>query len=189
MGQIGARPASPLTLLREYSQALRALLAGESVTTDGDYVHLDRVRLRWPAADPAPLVIGGVGPKTLRLAAELGDGTMFTSALSEQQMRESAELVRGATDDPDHRIVAHLMVARGADADARLAADLAASWPGASPEGGVAGDAGDVAAAIDRLAAIGITTVLVHPIADETDPVDFVRWLGSEVGPQVSSRG
>ena len=35
MGQVGARVASPLTLMREYVTALRALLAGESVTTTG----------------------------------------------------------------------------------------------------------------------------------------------------------
>ena len=34
MGQVGARVASPLTLMREYVPALRALLAGESVTTE-----------------------------------------------------------------------------------------------------------------------------------------------------------
>ena len=32
MGQVGARAASPLTLLREYTDALKALLAGERVT-------------------------------------------------------------------------------------------------------------------------------------------------------------
>src|SRR5687768_17014280 len=31
MGQVGARPASPLTLLREYATTLRSLLAGETV--------------------------------------------------------------------------------------------------------------------------------------------------------------
>ena len=42
MAQVGARPASPLTLEREYVTALRALLAGERVTVQGDYVRLDR---------------------------------------------------------------------------------------------------------------------------------------------------
>ncbi|NLA09922.1 MAG: LLM class flavin-dependent oxidoreductase, partial [Microbacteriaceae bacterium] len=48
MAQIGARPASPLTLMREYVPALRALLAGHELTTAGRYVTLDRVRLDWP---------------------------------------------------------------------------------------------------------------------------------------------
>ena len=35
MGQVGARAASPVTLLSEYLAALRALLRGEPVTTAG----------------------------------------------------------------------------------------------------------------------------------------------------------
>lgn len=48
MGQVGARPDSPITLLREYTTALRALLRGESLTTAGRYVTLDKVALDWP---------------------------------------------------------------------------------------------------------------------------------------------
>src|SRR5262249_49035210 len=38
MGQAGARVESPMTLLREYTAALHALLHGETVTTRGRYV-------------------------------------------------------------------------------------------------------------------------------------------------------
>ena len=41
MGQVGARAASPLTLLGEYLQALRGLLDGQRLTTDGRYVKLN----------------------------------------------------------------------------------------------------------------------------------------------------
>lgn len=40
MEQVGARPASPLTLLREYAVAMRRLLEGETVTCTGQYVRL-----------------------------------------------------------------------------------------------------------------------------------------------------
>ena len=43
MGQAGARVESPMTLLREYTAALYALLHGETVTTRGRYVNLDAV--------------------------------------------------------------------------------------------------------------------------------------------------
>src|SRR3954451_8190514 len=52
MGQAGVRVESPLTLLDEYATALRALLAGEQVTTAGRYVTLDGVRLHWPPQRP-----------------------------------------------------------------------------------------------------------------------------------------
>lgn len=42
MRQVGAHPGSPLTLLQEYLQALRALLAGETVSFSGQYVQLVR---------------------------------------------------------------------------------------------------------------------------------------------------
>ncbi|HLL35757.1 MAG TPA: LLM class flavin-dependent oxidoreductase, partial [Streptomyces sp.] len=48
MGQVGARAESPVTLLREYVVALRALLRGERVTTGGRYVRLADVALGWP---------------------------------------------------------------------------------------------------------------------------------------------
>ena len=53
MGQVGARAGSPLTLLAEYLQALRGLLGGERVTTDGRYVKLDDVALGLPPRQPA----------------------------------------------------------------------------------------------------------------------------------------
>ena len=70
MRQAGAAVDSPLTLLREYVTALRALLRGEEVTADGRYVRLSKVRLDFPSASPYPILIGGTGPKTLRLADE-----------------------------------------------------------------------------------------------------------------------
>src|SRR3954453_16145657 len=47
MGQVGARVASPLTLLREYVDALHGLLGGDRLTVSGRYVRLDGVALDW----------------------------------------------------------------------------------------------------------------------------------------------
>jgi alkanesulfonate monooxygenase SsuD/methylene tetrahydromethanopterin reductase-like flavin-dependent oxidoreductase (luciferase family) len=48
MGQVGARAGSPVSLLREHLGALRALLDGQELTTNGRYVKLERVKLDWP---------------------------------------------------------------------------------------------------------------------------------------------
>jgi 5,10-methylenetetrahydromethanopterin reductase len=82
MAQVGARVASPVTLLREYAQALRGLLDGETVTVDGRYVHLEGAALGWPPLRRLPLMIGGGGPVTQRLAVELGDGLLLANALT-----------------------------------------------------------------------------------------------------------
>ena len=50
MGQVGARAESPVTLLREHLNAMRALLRGERVSVAGRYVNLDAVALDWPPA-------------------------------------------------------------------------------------------------------------------------------------------
>ncbi len=66
MEQVGARTASPLTLLREHLDALRALLHGDRVSTDGRYVKLDGSPStgrpsRRPRSSPAPPAPGRSG--------------------------------------------------------------------------------------------------------------------------------
>lgn len=119
MGQVGVRAASPMTLLREYTTALRRLLDGEEVTVDGRYVRLTRVQLAWPPSD-LPLLVGGVGPKTLALAGELGDGLLI-DAPDAPTAGEHLATARGARaaagiDQPYH-VVATVKVPMTADVD------------------------------------------------------------------------
>ena len=53
MRQIGARPKDRVAALEETVAAVRALLAGETVTVHGRHVHLDDVRLAHAPADAA----------------------------------------------------------------------------------------------------------------------------------------
>ena len=87
MGQVGARAESPLTLLREYTAALTALLRGETVTVHGRYVQLTDVALDWPPAVVPPLLVGGVRPRTVALAGELADGVIISSGPSPEEIR------------------------------------------------------------------------------------------------------
>src|SRR5690606_35771330 len=96
MGQIGARPASPITLMREYVPALRALLAGERVTAAGRYVTLEGVALDWPPAVPSPVWAAGEGPRTLGLAGELAEGVVLTGGTSAEVARDALARVREA---------------------------------------------------------------------------------------------
>ncbi len=90
MGQVGARVESPLTLLREHLLALRALLAGETVTTKGRYVSLDDVTLDWPPPGRIDVLAGGMGPRTVRLSGEAADGTILTADTSADGVRRPA---------------------------------------------------------------------------------------------------
>ena len=64
MGQAGVKAESPMTLLREYLPALRALLRGEKVSASGRYVHLDEVALVWPAVPGPPALASAPGQWT-----------------------------------------------------------------------------------------------------------------------------
>src|SRR6185437_9751404 len=74
MDQVGARADSPVTLLTEYLQALRGLLAGERLTVDGRYVHLEDVALGWPPHTAPAILTAARGPRTLRVSGQFADG-------------------------------------------------------------------------------------------------------------------
>jgi alkanesulfonate monooxygenase SsuD/methylene tetrahydromethanopterin reductase-like flavin-dependent oxidoreductase (luciferase family) len=75
--QMGLQPASPLGLLRETTESVRGLLAGDELNRDGEYFQFDRIRLTHPPGGPVPLYLGVHGPASLRLSGELADGTLL----------------------------------------------------------------------------------------------------------------
>ncbi|MER6288055.1 LLM class flavin-dependent oxidoreductase [Streptomyces sviceus] len=189
MGQVGARAESPLTLLREHLLALRALLAGERVTTRGRYVSLDDVALDWPPDGPVEVLTGATGPRTLRLTGEAADGTVLTAGTPPEGVRRARGLIdegrrKAGRTDP-HRVVVYLLTATGPDATARLRAELTDEGLADVPDLGVAGDADAVAKAVQRLVDAGADTVVLQPTADEPDPEGFVRFVAQDVRPLV----
>ncbi|MFE1801448.1 MULTISPECIES: LLM class flavin-dependent oxidoreductase [unclassified Streptomyces] len=190
MGQVGARAESPVTLLREYLAALRALLAGERVTTDGRYVKLDGVALDWPPPTPVPILAGATGPRSLKLSGEAADGTILTAGTPPDGVRKARQLIdegraSASRTDAPHTVVVYLLTATGPGAAARLQAELAAEGVASVPDLGVAGDAGAVAKAVQRLTEAGADTVVLQPTADEPDPEGFIRFTAEEVRPLV----
>ncbi|MFF7564126.1 LLM class flavin-dependent oxidoreductase [Streptomyces pseudovenezuelae] len=189
MGQVGARAESPLTLLREHLLALRALLAGECVTTRGRYVTLDDVALDWPPAGPVEVLTGATGPRTLRLTGEAADGTVLTAGTPPEGVRRARRLIdegrlKAGRTQP-HRVVVYLLTATGPDATARLRAELTDEGLADVPDLGAAGDADAVAKAVQRLADAGADTVVFQPTADEPDPEGFIRFVARDVRPLV----
>lgn len=161
MGQAGVRARSPMTLMREYIGALRPLLSGEEVTVAGDYVNLDRVRLVWPPSTLTLLHIGGVGPNSLRVSGEVGDGTILVSDTLVEDLSRILGLIHegrsGSGRSGEHQVTAFVSAAAG---DAPATAELVRTW-----------------------AAAGAHRVILEPAADEPDPVGFVRFAALEVQP------
>ncbi len=189
MAQVGARVESPVTLLREYLEALRALLRGEPVTVAGRYVALDHVALDWPP-QPAPLVYAGAtGPRSLRLTGRHADGTILHGGISPDRLRELIELVdegraAGRRTGP-RRVVVYVHAATGPTAAERLEAERE-RWGYDTMRGIVAmGDASAVAGAVQRWVDAGADTVVLQPTPDDPDPEGFVRFVASQVRPLV----
>jgi len=164
MRQTGVAAESPVTLLREYLTALRALLAGERVTADGRYVHLDDVVLEWPPAQAPLIVTGAIGPRTLRLSGEAADGTVMVAGTAPAEVRRARELIAegqaAGGRAGEHRLVVYL------DVPAR--------------------DAPAVAAAARGLAEAGADSVVLQPPQGESDPEGFVRFTAEQVQPLLA---
>jgi alkanesulfonate monooxygenase SsuD/methylene tetrahydromethanopterin reductase-like flavin-dependent oxidoreductase (luciferase family) len=126
MEQVGARAASPMTLLREYTTAVRELLHGRTVDVEGRYVRLRDVTLDWPPASPPPLLLGGRGPKTVGLAGEVADGVILDSVLTLDQIREgvanaaAGSRAAGRADEPFDTVVFVELDTRAPDLEARI---------------------------------------------------------------------
>lgn len=195
MGQVGARAASPLTLLEEYGVALAALLRGEEVSVAGRYVTLEAVRLAWPPEDPLPLLVGAEGPKTMAVAGRVGDGVISTwiddatfvrdRELADAARAEARPVGSGGADRAPLEHVCTLVVARGADGADRAAEELRRWFREPSPDMVAVGDAASIAEAIRRRARLGAGTVVLQPTAEEPDLEELIAFVGTQVRPLV----
>lgn len=94
MEQIGARPKSWLGSIEEITHAVRRILAGESVTVDGQYVKLDGVQLYQPPKVAPPVLLGVRGEKSLRLAGACADGVILADNATPEYIASARELMR-----------------------------------------------------------------------------------------------
>src|SRR5580704_1727067 len=69
----------PVAALREATQLMRALWAGEKVTLDGQIVKFRDGALDWKPSQVPPLYIASRGPQILKLAGEIADGILIGS--------------------------------------------------------------------------------------------------------------
>jgi alkanesulfonate monooxygenase SsuD/methylene tetrahydromethanopterin reductase-like flavin-dependent oxidoreductase (luciferase family) len=156
MGQAGVRAASPLTILEEHTTAIRRLLGGETVTTSGRYVQLDRVTLRYPPERVPPLLLGAEGPRTLELAGRLADGIVVSGELPVDGLREA---------------IGRATAARArAGVDSPLAVVRFESLPWDA-------DVRTVASAVAELEAVGVTDVAFIAVEPGRPPVGAEQLL------------
>lgn len=97
--RVGAARRKPLTAMRENVEAIRKLFTMEEVSYEGEFVHLDRVRLDVAYGDASPrnipIYIGATGPKMLDLTGEICDGVVLNYVVSTDYIREAVDTVAG----------------------------------------------------------------------------------------------
>jgi alkanesulfonate monooxygenase SsuD/methylene tetrahydromethanopterin reductase-like flavin-dependent oxidoreductase (luciferase family) len=94
LAQMGVDPGSPLTAMRETILALRALLAGETVTLTGRYHRFDEIALEHSPERPPPILAAATAPKMLALSGEIADGTVLSVLASPAYVRWACQRIK-----------------------------------------------------------------------------------------------
>ena len=203
MRQIGAAPSKRLKVLRETVESVRALLHGEELDRDGELFALREVALDQPPDQPPEILIGTTGPRGIGVAAEVADGLVLPEGAGPAAVAAAAELLGPKPivvyawtriDDDGELARAGLIPTVEAWRDsglyevqaahAGLSADVAIDSE-AVARVSVAGDAGECAAALARLAEAGASTVLLMPVAAQ--PVEQLERFAAEVMPSFNA--
>ena len=168
MDQVGALPARPVRALEETTAAVRRLLAGERVTTDGDYVKLEDVRLDHPPAVAPPVVLGVRRPFGLRASGRSADGTILAEPAAPAYIRRARDHIdegRAAVGRTEaHRLIVFVKGRIDSDRDhARRAVANAILDEGVAAQLAPVDRDGDIA----RLRALGDSSAIARRVPDD----------------------
>jgi alkanesulfonate monooxygenase SsuD/methylene tetrahydromethanopterin reductase-like flavin-dependent oxidoreductase (luciferase family) len=124
LDQMGIRPRSPMSAMRECITQVRALLAGEEADFQGAVFDFHGVRLTHLPGERLPIYTGIVNENGLRLSGEIADGTVLSVLAGTHYVRWARERIReGAAaagrDDEPHRVVTYTLFS--VDHDSRKA--------------------------------------------------------------------
>jgi len=93
--KVGISRAKPLRAMREIITAVRALLANETVTMNGEFVHLDGVELDYVYQErrpkDVPIYLGATGMQMMELAGEIADGVVLNYLVSPDYNKKALE--------------------------------------------------------------------------------------------------
>lgn len=93
--KVGISRAKPLRAMREIITACRALLANETVTMNGEFVHLDGVELDYVYQERrpkhVPIYLGATGMQMMQLAGEIADGVVLNYLVSPDYNKQAIE--------------------------------------------------------------------------------------------------
>ncbi len=185
MEQVGDRVASPLTLLKETTLAVRRLLAGDPITVHGRYVQLDGVQLKYPPTQ-VPMVLAGVtGPKSLLLAGAVADGTVLPEGHGPAEITRARQLTDLGREEAGRTEHHHLTVFAGFYVGE--VAGLDEPNPDAPPGWDAVGATGDeVTAKLQTLIEAGADSVVLVPFGQ--DVTQQLQLAATEIVPNLWRR-
>lgn len=190
-GWLGLPYKNLLTRMREYVSVLRPLLNDESVSFEGDYYSAN-AEIHLPDAKRVSLLVAALGPKMLKLAGEMTDGTVtYLTGLHTLETHIIPRIRSSAKEfgNPAPRIVVGgLPIALVDDIEgARFAVaeefSLYASLPSyrnmfdlegvtGAADVAILGDAASLKATLNRLADMGVTDFVADPVSANENAVD-----------------
>ncbi len=134
---LGSKPAR-LAELEAAIAAIRGLLAGEPVTSDGPGFRLVDAHLRFDARADLPVFVSASGPRTLELAGAVADGVILLCGLDPAVVQWALERVdegasRAGRPRPHIAIFVYGMIDEDEDAAIAGARSIAAWFPQTAP--------------------------------------------------------
>jgi 5,10-methylenetetrahydromethanopterin reductase len=107
--KVGIRRDRPLRVMREVVTAVRSLLHNETVTFDGEYVHLDGVELDYVYQErrpkDVPIYIGATGLKMMELTGEIADGVVLNYLVSPEYNQQAIQALQIGLDRAGRHLV------------------------------------------------------------------------------------
>lgn len=192
-GMFGYSFDKPVRHMSEYLSALVPMLAGESVTVEGESVTA-RMGIAVPGAQPVPVLVAALGPQMLKLAAERTSGTVTWMTGPRTLGEHTVPTITAAAEAAgtgDMRVVGALPVAVTADPDryrerAAKIFQVYGSLPSyramldregaAGPEDvALIGDAAAVRSGIESMRDAGVTDFVAVPFAGDDGVVADTR--------------
>lgn len=96
-GRVGVRREKPLKAMREYIESIRQLFSMQEVSYEGEFVHLNQIRLDVAYGETSPrdipIYLGATGDKMLELAGEICDGAVLNYVVSVDYIKRAIGLV------------------------------------------------------------------------------------------------
>jgi 5,10-methylenetetrahydromethanopterin reductase len=106
--KVGISRAKPLRAMREIITAVRALLANETVTMNGEFVHLDGVELDYVYQErrpkDVPIYLGATGMQMMELTGEIADGVVLNYLVSPDYNKQAMEALQTGANKAGRKI-------------------------------------------------------------------------------------